>query len=172
MSKNFIFHHSQQLLNWPVSQTVCGAKYKTRPGLTYHFTHTHKEAAAAAAAASGAAAATNSDGDSRDSRGGAHTPPVSSLGPATEYQDSYVTFLNNPAGAPSNGEYSVLRRIIHRLVLGACAETGSRRASVRDIEHSGTLVLWKFGIESNVFFFSGIKLDIFNVSIVSRKAHK
>ncbi|KOB75265.1 Requim [Operophtera brumata] len=86
---------------------VCGAKYKTRPGLTYHFTHTHKEAAAAAAAAaggsgSGSVVAGGSDGDSRDSRGGAHTPPVSALGPATEYQDSYVTFLNNPAGAPSN----------------------------------------------------------------------
>lgn len=23
--------------------TVCGARYKTRPGLTYHYTHSHKE---------------------------------------------------------------------------------------------------------------------------------
>ncbi len=22
---------------------VCGARYKTRPGLTYHYTHSHKE---------------------------------------------------------------------------------------------------------------------------------
>lgn len=62
--------------------TVCGAKYKTRPGLTYHFTHTHKEAG-------------GSDNDSRDSRA-PHSP---SAPPATEYQDSYVTFLNNPATA-------------------------------------------------------------------------
>lgn len=73
---------------------VCGAKYKTRPGLTYHFTHTHKEPAG------GSGGAGASDGDSRDSRPGAHTPPahqVPPLQPATEYQDSYVTFLNNPA---------------------------------------------------------------------------
>ncbi|XP_063388105.1 zinc finger protein ubi-d4 isoform X1 [Cydia fagiglandana] len=73
----------------PFGCELCGAKYKTRPGLTYHFTHTHKESAAAA----------TSDGDSRDSHGrpGAHTPPAPQP-PATEYQDSYVTFLNNPGG--------------------------------------------------------------------------
>lgn len=75
---------------------MCGAKYKTRPGLTYHFTHTHKEPAATAGGAS-AGGAGASDGDSRDSRGGAHTPPAHAPPmPATEYQDSYVTFLNNP----------------------------------------------------------------------------
>lgn len=26
--------------------SVCGARYKTRPGLTYHYTHSHKEKAA------------------------------------------------------------------------------------------------------------------------------
>ncbi|XP_061724304.1 nucleolar protein dao-5-like [Cydia pomonella] len=73
----------------PFGCELCGAKYKTRPGLTYHFTHTHKEPAPAA----------TSDGDSRDShsRPGAHTPPAPQP-PATEYQDSYVTFLNNPGG--------------------------------------------------------------------------
>lgn len=91
----------------PFGCELCGAKYKTRPGLTYHFTHTHKEpAAGATSGASGVGAATvavapASDGDSRDSRGGAHTPPAhqpQAPQPATEYQDSYVTFLNNPVG--------------------------------------------------------------------------
>lgn len=71
---------------------MCGAKYKTRPGLTYHFTHTHKEPALGPLAGA-------SDGDSRDSRPGGHTPPAHQAAlqqPATEYQDSYVTFLNNP----------------------------------------------------------------------------
>ncbi|XP_075985533.1 zinc finger protein ubi-d4-like isoform X2 [Anticarsia gemmatalis] len=88
----------------PFGCELCGAKYKTRPGLTYHFTHTHKEPAAGA----GGPAAGASDGDSRDSRGGAHTPPAHPAAPpqpATEYQDSYVTFLNNPvvgtAGLPT-----------------------------------------------------------------------
>ncbi|CAK1591045.1 unnamed protein product [Parnassius mnemosyne] len=87
----------------PYGCELCGAKYKTRPGLTYHFTHTHKEAGAGAGAggAGGAtAAAACSDGDSRDSRPGAHTPPAAPAQPATEYQDSYVTFLNNPAATP------------------------------------------------------------------------
>nr|XP_049701609.1 zinc finger protein ubi-d4 isoform X2 [Helicoverpa armigera] len=78
----------------PFGCELCGAKYKTRPGLTYHFTHTHKDPAGAGAGAGA------SDGDSRDSRPGAHTPPAHSsapMQPATEYQDSYVTFLNNPA---------------------------------------------------------------------------
>ncbi|KPJ00794.1 Zinc finger protein neuro-d4 [Papilio xuthus] len=75
---------------------VCGAKYKTRPGLTYHFTHTHKDPGTAAGTAP------CSDGDSRDSRPGAHTPPAPAQ-PATEYQDSYVTFLNNPAVGTSSG---------------------------------------------------------------------
>ncbi|XP_063833546.1 zinc finger protein ubi-d4 [Ostrinia nubilalis] len=84
----------------PFGCELCGAKYKTRAGLTYHFTHTHKDPPSGSAGA-----AAGSDGDSRDSRGGAHTPPAvaaapSAVGgpaqPATEYQDSYVTFLNNP----------------------------------------------------------------------------
>lgn len=28
---------------WKIS--VCGARYKTRPGLTYHYSHSHKEGA-------------------------------------------------------------------------------------------------------------------------------
>ncbi|XP_050671627.1 zinc finger protein ubi-d4 A [Leptidea sinapis] len=81
----------------PYGCELCGAKYKTRPGLTYHFTHTHKDPATGGVAGSGVAgAAAGSDNDSRDSRP-AHSPAPSQ--PATEYQDSYVTFLNNPAGS-------------------------------------------------------------------------
>lgn len=73
-----------------LSPTVCGAKYKTRAGLVYHFTHTHKDPPAGAPAA-------GSDGDSREAT---RTPPAPQppVAPATEYQDSYVTFLNNPQG--------------------------------------------------------------------------
>lgn len=70
--------HTYIHLKFPLA--VCGAKYKTRPGLTYHYTHTHKEGGG------------GSDGESRDSRAGAPTPPAQH-----EYQDSYVTFLNKPA---------------------------------------------------------------------------
>ncbi|XP_045540416.1 zinc finger protein ubi-d4 isoform X2 [Papilio machaon] len=82
----------------PYGCELCGAKYKTRPGLTYHFTHTHKDPGTGTSAST----APCSDGDSRDSRPGAHTPPAPAQ-PATEYQDSYVTFLNNPAVGTSSG---------------------------------------------------------------------
>lgn len=78
---------------------VCGAKYKTRAGLIYHFNHTHKEGSTSSAPPPAA----GSDNDSRDSR--AHSPPAPPQ-PATEYQDSYVTFLNNPAvGAAGESAY-------------------------------------------------------------------
>ncbi|XP_068625193.1 zinc finger protein ubi-d4 A-like isoform X2 [Battus philenor] len=97
----------------PYGCELCGAKYKTRPGLTYHFTHTHKEAGAGgggAGAGSGGVGAACSDGDSRDSRPGAHTPPAAPPQPATEYQDSYVTFLNNPAVGTSGVPTPVARK--------------------------------------------------------------
>ncbi|KAL4708641.1 hypothetical protein ACJJTC_008167 [Scirpophaga incertulas] len=92
----------------PFGCELCGAKYKTRAGLTYHFTHSHKEPGSGAAAA-------GSDGDSRDSRAGAHTPPAPHAAPPatapTEYQDSYVTFLNNPGvGTPLSSMHPVQRR--------------------------------------------------------------
>lgn len=114
--------------SWEIS--VCGARYKTRPGLTYHYGHSHKEG--------------TSDENSRDSlaqnptsssqvgmppvgntpmpgamgmpSGGGlmQTNPSNLLGDATPnvpvpqlqgpptqghvYQDSYVSFLNHPAG--------------------------------------------------------------------------
>ncbi|XP_045505469.1 zinc finger protein ubi-d4 A-like isoform X1 [Colias croceus] len=76
----------------PFGCELCGAKYKTRPGLTYHYTHTHKDP--------GGAGAAGSDNDSRDSHSRApHSPAPAGGQPATEYQDSYVTFLSNPAGS-------------------------------------------------------------------------
>ncbi|XP_072948179.1 zinc finger protein ubi-d4 A isoform X2 [Epargyreus clarus] len=89
----------------PFGCELCGAKYKTRPGLTYHYTHTHKDPPTGAGAA---AAAAGSDGDSRDSRA-AHSPPAPPP-PATEYQDSYVTFLNNPAVAAAGTTSTSVRR--------------------------------------------------------------
>lgn len=76
--------------------SVCGARYKTRPGLTYHYSHSHKEGA--------------SDENSRDSTApapqGAATPAPGGEAPTVApqpnpghvYQDSYVSFLNHPAG--------------------------------------------------------------------------
>lgn len=29
------------LLSFPVSASVCGKRYKNRPGLSYHYTHSH-----------------------------------------------------------------------------------------------------------------------------------
>ncbi|XP_034825948.1 zinc finger protein ubi-d4-like isoform X1 [Maniola hyperantus] len=75
----------------PFGCELCGAKYKTRAGLIYHFNHTHKDGATTTSTPTAA----GSDNDSRDSRA-AHSPPAPPQ-PATEYQDSYVTFLNNPA---------------------------------------------------------------------------
>lgn len=79
--------------------SVCGARYKTRPGLTYHYTHSHKEKPAA-----------NIPADEEASQeSGLVSTPVS---PQTQqsqqfeqqqtttgwskFQDSYVTFLNAP----------------------------------------------------------------------------
>ncbi|KAF2898828.1 hypothetical protein ILUMI_07346 [Ignelater luminosus] len=118
----------------PFACELCGARYKTRPGLTYHYGHSHKEGA--------------SDENSRDSNAPmpsasvglttvAGAPPVPSIGlpasisgptsvgglvtggpavgegtsnnlPSAQgiiqgsvYQDSYVSFLNQPtAGTP------------------------------------------------------------------------
>lgn len=38
-----LFFHSTYLrFPYPSLFTACGARYKTRPGLTYHYTHSHK----------------------------------------------------------------------------------------------------------------------------------
>lgn len=34
---------------------VCGARYKTRPGLSYHYNHTHKEPGASSSTSTGSA---------------------------------------------------------------------------------------------------------------------
>ncbi|CAG9570984.1 unnamed protein product [Danaus chrysippus] len=64
----------------PYGCELCGAKYKTRPGLTYHFTHTHKDAA-------------GSDNDSRDSR------PAASPA-AADYQDTSMAAPRRPSPPP------------------------------------------------------------------------
>ncbi|XP_032524115.1 zinc finger protein ubi-d4 isoform X1 [Danaus plexippus] len=65
----------------PYGCELCGAKYKTRPGLTYHFTHTHKDAA-------------GSDNDSRDSR------PATSPAAAADYQDTSMAAPRRPSPPP------------------------------------------------------------------------
>lgn len=61
--------------------SVCGARYKTRPGLTYHYNHSHKEGA--------------SDENSRDSN--APNPSTQISGPITS------AFPGLPTGPAAQG---------------------------------------------------------------------
>ncbi|XP_038218636.1 zinc finger protein ubi-d4 [Zerene cesonia] len=108
----------------PFGCELCGAKYKTRPGLTYHYTHTHKEPGGGAGGAGGGAG--GSDNDSRDSHSRVpHSPaPAAAQPPATEYQDSYVTFLSNPAGSGKCSRRTRMRG-------GAVGGTGGGMESLR-----------------------------------------
>lgn len=107
---------------------MCGARYKTRPGLTYHYGHSHKEGAsdensresnapnpspqvglgapqavnstASPAVASGAPVLSPLGGGGM---GGSNmsvgeTAPTAPSSQGHVYQDSYVSFLNHPAG--------------------------------------------------------------------------
>lgn len=77
--------------------SVCGARYKTRPGLTYHYTHSHKEKPAV-----------NIPDEEASQENGLISTPVSPQTQPTlhleqqittgwsKFQDSYVTFLNAP----------------------------------------------------------------------------
>lgn len=113
--------------------TVCGARYKTRPGLTYHYGHSHRDGASdensresapssCAGAGGGQTGVSATVGGAPVSVGGATVPmgvsfagqPVAAAGGmggggilsdaaaqipgGPVYQDSYVTFLNHPAG--------------------------------------------------------------------------
>ncbi|XP_056633088.1 zinc finger protein ubi-d4-like [Diorhabda sublineata] len=83
----------------PFACELCGARYKTRPGLTYHYGHSHKEGA--------------SDENSRDST--APTPPTSGASISSGF--SNVQMVPNPqvippqpAGSPPVGS-SVLSAV-------------------------------------------------------------
>ncbi|XP_022904116.1 zinc finger protein ubi-d4 isoform X2 [Onthophagus taurus] len=110
----------------PFACELCGARYKTRPGLTYHYGHSHKEGASdensresnaptrvASPLGSGGfttgvvAGPTPSGGgliQNNNLMGDPMTlapsagqgPPI----PGHVYQDSYVSFLGHPAGTP------------------------------------------------------------------------
>lgn len=84
------------MLAYHANVSVCGARYKTRPGLTYHYTHSHKEKPA-----------TNIPIEEEASQeSGLVSTPVSPQTQLSEqqqtttgwskFQDSYVTFLNAP----------------------------------------------------------------------------
>jgi zinc finger protein ubi-d4 len=109
---------------------VCGARYKTRPGLTYHYGHSHKEGASdensrdsnapTPSSQLGAALIQAPHGLTPPMMGGLLPGPVMSQppmlggmgeeapsaipqGPAIQghvYQDSYVSFLNQTPGTP------------------------------------------------------------------------
>ena len=107
---------------------MCGARYKTRPGLTYHYSHSHKEGASdensrdsnapTPSSQLGAALIQAPHGLNPPMMGGMLPGPVMSQppmlggmgeeapsaipqGPAIQghvYQDSYVSFLNQTPG--------------------------------------------------------------------------
>ncbi|XP_014285438.1 zinc finger protein ubi-d4 B isoform X1 [Halyomorpha halys] len=80
----------------PFSCDLCGARYKTRPGLTYHYTHSHKEGTS-----SGGGGGTRAAHEEEQPALPPASPPPPPLDPAptsgwTKFQDSYLTFLNAP----------------------------------------------------------------------------
>jgi len=107
----------------PFSCDLCGARYKTRPGLTYHYTHSHKERAASS---SGGGSGSNSAASSSNATTAPPPAPVpspleeetsSSLEPPpptcpsprplqegqppppwTKFPESYLNYLNTPGG--------------------------------------------------------------------------
>ncbi|XP_025836788.1 zinc finger protein ubi-d4 B-like [Agrilus planipennis] len=110
----------------PFSCELCGARYKTRPGLTYHYSHSHKEGAsdenshdAAPTPSVAAGAAANNIPPASGIGGAAVTggsPAMSGASnvagdnanndaqganPGHVYQDSYVSFLNQPTAGNS-----------------------------------------------------------------------
>lgn len=83
---------------------VCGARYKTRPGLTYHYNHSHKDRGSSGVM-TGDEDGSSEAPPSSPSAGTSSSlhPPVQDKGtdPAsvqgwTKFQDSYLTFLNTP----------------------------------------------------------------------------
>ncbi|KAF7274084.1 double PHD fingers d4 isoform X1 [Rhynchophorus ferrugineus] len=108
----------------PFACELCGARYKTRPGLTYHYAHSHKDGASdensrdsASASPMGVSANSNSAGSGTFPTAAS---PANAVGPAAPlvpiadgsapglvstaqgqvYQDSYVSFLNQTPGTP------------------------------------------------------------------------
>lgn len=96
---------------------MCGARYKTRPGLTYHYTHSHKDRDDEDCSSSGMGGPEGGSMGSVD-RGASpsvkqqqqqllqQTPVVASQSQGTadpgaaagwsKFQDSYLTFLKTP----------------------------------------------------------------------------
>ncbi|XP_075213329.1 zinc finger protein ubi-d4-like isoform X3 [Lycorma delicatula] len=89
----------------PFGCDLCGARYKTRPGLTYHYTHSHKERGSTAVTGD-EEGSSEAPPSSPSANASVLHPPVQDKGtdPAsvqgwTKFQDSYLTFLNTPGSA-------------------------------------------------------------------------
>ncbi|KAL1124293.1 hypothetical protein AAG570_002061 [Ranatra chinensis] len=61
----------------PFSCDLCGARYKTRPGLTYHYTHSHKDGRCAGTSASGTGSSAGAGAAAGGGGGMAGPPPAS-----------------------------------------------------------------------------------------------
>ncbi|XP_046676527.1 zinc finger protein DPF3 isoform X2 [Homalodisca vitripennis] len=79
----------------PFSCDLCGARYKTRPGLTYHYTHSHKEGKCASV--------TGEEETSSEANAPPPTPPPPPPPPqdtSAGWQTPHLTFLNTPGATP------------------------------------------------------------------------
>ena len=95
---------------------ICGARYKTRPGLSYHFTHTH---GSRQDTPSPGARSTSPAPQREDSRQGTEASPLAGL---RKFQDNFLSFLKSHAdkeksteGAPesSDGPAAVERQPLY-----------------------------------------------------------
>ncbi|XP_003746731.1 zinc finger protein DPF3 [Galendromus occidentalis] len=77
---------------------ICGARYKTRPGLSYHYTHTH---GSRQDTPSPGARSTSPAPPREDSRQGSEASPLAGL---RKFQDNFLSFLKSPADKDKSTE--------------------------------------------------------------------
>ncbi|XP_076315754.1 zinc finger protein DPF3-like isoform X1 [Tachypleus tridentatus] len=79
----------------PYSCEICGARYKTRPGLSYHYSHSHNNSDTADEEQSYASpkSTTSKPTSSTSSAGGSADDPLAGL---RKFQDSFLSFLKKP----------------------------------------------------------------------------
>ncbi|XP_014260007.1 zinc finger protein ubi-d4 B isoform X2 [Cimex lectularius] len=86
----------------PFSCDLCGARYKTRPGLTYHYTHSHKEGTSATpstrnSSSGGVSGGTSQTGQSTPTAGLAPPPNVITPSQPSLIEDEQADSLAPPS---------------------------------------------------------------------------
>ncbi|XP_075721990.1 double PHD fingers d4 isoform X1 [Rhipicephalus microplus] len=101
----------------PYSCEICGVRYKTRPGLSYHYAHSHIASSSGTSSTATSAPAdhhpppaatqqedSSSSAPSGGEFGGSRGGPASGDSPLAglrKFQDSFLSFLKTPQGAPT-----------------------------------------------------------------------